>query len=64
MEEYDPATDTWTPKAPMPTVRRNLAAATANGKVYAIGGTDASITVLATVEEFISPVEFFLHTKD
>ena len=36
VEEYDPATNTWTVKAHMPTARYSLAAATApNGKIYA-----------------------------
>ena len=51
VEEYDPATDTWATKAPMPTPRWNLGVATAsNGKIYAIGGFNGSL--LATVEEY------------
>jgi len=39
VEEYDPATNTWATKAPMPSARLGLAVATAsNGKVYAVGG--------------------------
>ena len=40
VEEYDPITDTWTPKADMPTSRGFLAnrAPTVNGKIYVIGG--------------------------
>src|SRR2546426_8663256 len=38
VEVYDPATNTWTKKAPLPTPRDHLAAATVGGKVYAIGG--------------------------
>ena len=64
VEEYDPNTDTWTVKAPMPTARQSLGAALANGKIYAIGGIGVSSATLATVEEFIIPGEFFLHTKD
>lgn len=37
-EEYDPQTDTWTTKAPMPTARNGLAVAVVNNKIYAIGG--------------------------
>ncbi len=53
VEEYDPATNAWTTKSPMPTARNYLVAATAsNGKIYAIGGSNSSGTVLATVEEY------------
>jgi len=38
VEEYDPATDTWTKKADMPTPRGSLCTAVVNGKIYAIGG--------------------------
>jgi hypothetical protein len=34
----DPVTNTWTTKASMPTARWNLAAASANGILYAFGG--------------------------
>jgi hypothetical protein len=37
--EYDPGSDTWTPKAPMPTARSTIAAAVANGLIYVIGGS-------------------------
>lgn len=35
-EEYDPATDTWTLKASMPTLRSNFAIAACNNKIYCI----------------------------
>jgi N-acetylneuraminic acid mutarotase len=38
-EAYDPETDTWSTKSPMPIPRNTLAAATGpDGKIYAIGG--------------------------
>jgi N-acetylneuraminic acid mutarotase len=37
-EVYDPATDTWTRVAPMPTPRNHLGAAVVAGKIHAIGG--------------------------
>ncbi|MHC4175068.1 MAG: kelch repeat-containing protein [Planctomycetota bacterium] len=53
VEEYDPATDTWTTKAPMPTARAFVATSVVNGKIYAFGGaTAAGGTVLSTVEEY------------
>jgi len=38
-EEYDPATDTWAFKEPMPTPRARFAIAAYQGKIYCIGGT-------------------------
>ena len=38
VEEYDPETDTWTTKTPMPTARWGQAAHVVNGKIYIIGG--------------------------
>jgi Kelch motif len=38
VEAYDPATNSWTMRAPMPTPRWDLTAVTLNGKIYAIGG--------------------------
>jgi hypothetical protein len=37
-EMYDPATDTWTTKASMPTPRTSMEANTVNGKIYVISG--------------------------
>lgn len=37
---YDPATDTWTDRAPMPTARGALSVTEHDGKLYAIGGYD------------------------
>jgi N-acetylneuraminic acid mutarotase len=37
-EVYDPATDTWEAKEPIPTPRRGLGANVVNGKIYVIGG--------------------------
>ena len=41
-EAYDPATDTWVEKAPMPTSRDGLAAAAFQGKIYCFGGRNVS----------------------
>ena len=37
-EVYDPLTDTWTTKTPMPTGRIDIEANVVNGKIYLIGG--------------------------
>jgi N-acetylneuraminic acid mutarotase len=54
VEEYDPATDTWTDKADMPTGRTTLSTSVVDGKIYAIGGQTQwpGGTKLATVEEY------------
>jgi len=41
VEVYDPATNSWSTAAPMPTARKDLAAVTIKGKIYAIGGEAA-----------------------
>ncbi|MCT2583842.1 Kelch repeat-containing protein [Actinophytocola gossypii] len=38
LEVYDPATDTWETRAPMPEARGGLAATTYRGKLYVFGG--------------------------
>lgn len=38
VEEYDPVSDNWTRKSPMPVARTGLAAAAINGKIYVFGG--------------------------
>ena len=40
VEQYDPATDTWTRKANMPTARSYPSATVLGGKIYVIGGGD------------------------
>jgi hypothetical protein len=51
--EYDPAMDTWTEKADMPTARKFAPTGVINGKIYAFGGhrPNASPTY-STVEEY------------
>jgi len=50
VEEYDPATDTWTTKSPMPSTRWALSTSVVNGKIYAIGGEAPE--GLRTVDEY------------
>ncbi len=53
VEEYNPATDTWTTKAPMPTYRSDHAlVAASNGKIYAIGGNPPDYYPTRMVEEY------------
>jgi N-acetylneuraminic acid mutarotase len=54
VDVYDPGTDTWVAAAPMPTAREGLAAVTAKGLIYAIGGYGAPTfqAGMATVEVY------------
>ncbi|MBI3977576.1 MAG: hypothetical protein HY331_05250 [Chloroflexi bacterium] len=53
VEEYDPSTNTWLARTPMPTPRYTLGAAVdPDGKLYAIGGSPDNVTSVATVEEY------------
>jgi N-acetylneuraminic acid mutarotase len=38
VQEYDPKTNTWRERSPMPTPRNHAAAGVVNGKIYVIGG--------------------------
>jgi N-acetylneuraminic acid mutarotase len=52
VEQYDPATDTWTKKAAMPTPRTAFGLGVVDGKIYAIGGGKAGGVLISTVEEY------------
>ena len=57
VEEYDPATNTWRARSPMPTARNHAAVGVVNDKIYVIGGRvgAAFITVASNtdvVEEY------------
>jgi N-acetylneuraminic acid mutarotase len=61
VEEYDPATDTWTKKADMPMPTYGHAATVVNGKIYVMGGTwgegaDTTqvnrVTILSTIMKY------------
>jgi hypothetical protein len=71
-EEYDPATDTWTTKARMPTSRDYFAIAAYQGKIYCIGGAvDFSVDertgfysfITSGVNEVYDPVTDTWETK-
>lgn len=52
LEVYDPSTDAWTTKAPMPIPRQVLGAGEVNGILYAVSGTLADGTAVNTVEAY------------
>ncbi len=54
--EYDPATDTWTVKSPMPSNRTDYAVATYQNKIYIIGGQQPNrLDVLYSTTEMYDP---------
>jgi N-acetylneuraminic acid mutarotase len=57
VEEYDPATNTWRARSPMPTARNHSAVGVVNGKIYVLGGRLGSAFISAAsntdvVEEY------------
>jgi N-acetylneuraminic acid mutarotase len=66
-EEYDPETDAWTFKKPMPTPRYNFGIAVYQNKIYCIGGvTDLFVgqyTKLTRVNEVYDPATDTWETK-
>jgi N-acetylneuraminic acid mutarotase len=55
-EAYDPATNTWQTRNPMPTPRNHAAIGVVNGKIYVLGGRMGAVFVVASnsdvVEEY------------
>lgn len=54
-EAYDPATNTWETKAPMPTARTQMEANTVDGKIYVISGRTAGSDSTVTTSEVYDP---------
>jgi len=55
VEAYDPATNTWSSEAPMPTARCCLGVGVINGTLYAVGGASndaATASLYATAEAY------------
>ena len=55
VEAYDPATNTWTTKASMPTGRSSLAAAVLDNKVYVVGGGTTGTSAVLSTSEIYNP---------
>jgi N-acetylneuraminic acid mutarotase len=52
VEEYDPATDTWTQKADIPTPRLSPSVIVVGKKIYVIGGAEGMMAASSIVEEY------------
>jgi N-acetylneuraminic acid mutarotase len=52
-EMYDPATNTWEERSPMPTPRNHTAIGVANGKIYVLGGRLGSVFVGASATDVV-----------
>jgi parallel beta-helix repeat protein len=61
-EEYDPQTNTWTNKTPMPTPRKYFAIAVYQNKIYCIGGALSNGTI-TSVNEVYDPALDTWQTK-
>jgi hypothetical protein len=57
LEAYDPTTNSWTGKAPMPTPRYLFAVAVANQLFYVVGGHKGSGGNVPTTTEYATPVD-------
>lgn len=55
MEKYNPVTNVWTARAPMPTPRVYATANSAKGSIYVIGGLNS--TWVNTVEVYTPPTQ-------
>lgn len=56
-EAYDPETDSWQEKTPMPTPREHLASASFDNKLYVIGGRVGGLESNLDANEVYDPVE-------
>jgi N-acetylneuraminic acid mutarotase len=52
-EMYDPATDKWESRSPMPTARNHASVGTVNGRIYVIGGRVGSVFVNASATDIV-----------
>lgn len=63
-EVYDPLTDTWETREPMPTTRSSLKASMVNGKIYLIGGRTGDQKTTVALNEVYDPATDSWITKE
>jgi hypothetical protein len=61
---YDPSANTWSAAASMPSAINDLAAADANGLIYAIGGFTPDGNTTNLIEQYWPPVTIFTFVKN
>ncbi len=64
VEAYDPATDSWTKKADMPTARTLLSISAVGKEIYAIGGLGVSDTPFSCVEAYDPATDTWIRKTD
>jgi N-acetylneuraminic acid mutarotase len=64
VEEYDPSTDTWTTKAPLPVPTYDPATVVVDDKIYVIGGAGAVSEELGADKYFLSDIMKYDPTTD
>jgi len=67
VERYDPVSDEWTVRTPMPTARLKAGASVVNGKIYVIGGAvkdGEDWAVTASVEEYDPEIDTWTKKAD
>ena len=63
VEEFNPLTDQWQEKAPMPSPRRGVGICFLNGLLYAVGGSDGSMA-LRLVESYNPQTDLWARVED
>ncbi|MEW6753607.1 MAG: FlgD immunoglobulin-like domain containing protein [Candidatus Latescibacterota bacterium] len=64
VEAYDPALDTWTPRAPLQQPRLEVATAVFGGRIYAIGGLVSGPSPSNKVEEYDPATDTWSHETE
>ena len=67
VEAYEPATDTWTKKADMPTARLHIGACVVDGRIYVTGGqgkANVAVGCVSTVEVYDPATDTWTQASD
>jgi hypothetical protein len=64
LQVYDPVTDNWNTKAPMPTAREGAAAGVIDGKLYVVGGQNENIAIPGNSDHIFNKLEVYDPASD